>query len=356
MASVIHPENVTGVTQFNNSITNALLAKKVFENEQAAIKFAEQKGYDARNRTSEELLKFYVDEVFGKLNNSELVNDLRLVLPKKDYLEAASNSLKISKSTPPELSELSKAIGTATAKKDYHIAQKVGEVAGGAKSLLFGKTGGFIATHMVGIAAASMTGGMSIALTANPIVSYAIYNAVKSTAFAVLEETGILGAVRHAFSSFLQKVSKALGFDKFFEKHPKMATAAKCVALGVAAAATIAATSSLAGAAEFASENTDKVMDAITERAANIEVPANKEEAISSLSNLLNVEGDSIQDIVSAEATNDSVINNLDADIETSNVATPEKPESEFLSKMYSEMEADEVMPESFKDGAFEAP
>lgn len=97
----------------------------------------------------------------------------------------------------------------------------------------WGKTMAFVGKHSIGVGLAAVSAG-GIGLVASVAASYAISVVTKKVVFAILEQLGVMNAIREALTGLLKKLSNALGFEKIKEKAPMLGKAALCVAAAVA--------------------------------------------------------------------------------------------------------------------------
>ncbi|MEH0791641.1 hypothetical protein KW882_05165 [Vibrio parahaemolyticus] len=216
----------------------------LFSNTEKAKKYLLDKGIEAEKLSQEEIARQALQK---DLFNSELPTGYLSTSEELAAKQLSKRAVDASFMDIPDFKE-SKLSSQISFRDDIGSGRSSVELADSFKDFNFGKTLGFIARQSLGYGLATMTGGMSVALVSNPIVSYAIYSAVKASIFKVLEFSGVLTSLKNAFAGFLKNVSKVLGFDKLSEKHPTLGKGAKLLAIGTAVTAAVIALSSDANA------------------------------------------------------------------------------------------------------------
>lgn len=216
----------------------------LFNNTDKAKKYFLDKGIEAEKLSQEEIMRQVLKR---DLFNSELPTGYLSIAEELAAKQLSKKAVDASLMDIPDFKE-SRLSSQMSLRDDIKSGRSSVDLADSLKDINFGKTLGFMARQSLGYGLATMTGGMSVALVSNPIVSYAIYSAVKASIFKALEYSGILTSLKNAFSGFLKNVSKVLGFDKLSEKHPALAKGAKLLAIGTAVTAAVIAISSDANA------------------------------------------------------------------------------------------------------------
>lgn len=232
------------INEYSRHSENIIRMATLLNNTDTAKKYFFDKGIDAEKLNQEEIIRQVLskDLLNQDLPDGYLSTSEELAAKQLSKRAVDSSFLEVPDFKPTRLSN------EMSFKDDIDSGRSSVELTEAFKDVNFGKTLGFVARQSLGYGLATMTGGMSVALVSNPIVSYAIFSAVKFSVFKALEFSGVLTSLRKAFSGFLSKVTETLGFDKFSDKNPVLANGAKLLAIGTAVTAAVIAFSSDANA------------------------------------------------------------------------------------------------------------
>ncbi|ELP5901887.1 hypothetical protein QTV49_003888 [Vibrio vulnificus] len=225
------------LVDYNRHSQNITRLATLFNDSDKAKKYLRDQGIEAETLTQEEIIRQILKK---NLLNTELPQGYLSVSEELAAKQLSKRAVDASQMDLPEFKQ-SKLSSQISFMDDVKSGRGLVNLSDSLSDVNFGKTFGFIAKHSIGFGLAAFTGGASIALVSNPLISYSIYCLVKSSVFKALEFSGVLTSLKKAFSSFLTKISKAVGFDKLSEKHPSLSKGAKLIAVGVAVTAAIIA-------------------------------------------------------------------------------------------------------------------